>query len=497
MEKIKSLRKWVFIALLLAIGIVLSACGSGITGGTSGLPEGTYPVDPVFQDFYDTHGGVDVFGYAISSSYTTVQGRRGQYFETVLLVYDANTQTVFFESLGNDLDLGQLPVYTWNGPTEGGVFVGEHFIHPDFASLYLSLGPELVGQPLTDPVENLSQNRIEQHFESMGFYIDLNDPNATASLLFYGRMHCGGCNSQRPLTENAIVEPMLADRALYSRMKEMGISLTTAGNLVQGPLTRYDGTKDIIFDYLVLYEQDGSLGIRNVPELMGLKENQMYYPSPDNIFVFYEIADGGGFNVLYLFNDFILEHGGYQVSGQPISSLSRLNANTEELRQCFQHYCLDYNPAGNPVVKPVPLGELYFQGNQTEYVQPKIGSENESGDFGDGSGGTKVRNQTPFTLIAQEDHYNIDSQTQQVLTFWVKLQETPQPGMNLVLKVTYPDGHEEMVSLSPTDQEGKTSQTLAPIAGQNGSLVRYEACLSYGDLPPACVEQVFMIWGNP
>jgi hypothetical protein len=48
-----------------------------------------------------------------------------------------------------------------------------------------------------------------------------------------------------------------------------------------------------------------------------------------------------------------------------------------------------------------------------------------------------------------------------------------------------------------TDEDGLTSVTLEPIAGQNGELVIYEACLQIDRAESACVQQSFLIWGNP
>lgn len=497
MEKKRSSKKWVFIILFLLIGIVLAACGGGKPEETA-LPKGTYPVDVVFKDFYDQHGGVDLFGYAISTAYTTVQGEKGQYFETVLMLYNSNTGAIYFGSIGRDLNLGDLPVSAWAGPTAGGIYVGSNFIHPAFASLYLTLGPDLVGAPLTDPTINISQNRIEQHFENLGMYLDLGDPAAKASLLFYGRLHCLACNYQNPLMETAIVTRVLPGVAVNRQLRELGINTTLLGNLVEGPADRYDGAQDYIFEYLVLRETDGILEVQDVPVQLGLSEDRLYNPVNDSNFVFIEILDGGGHNVFHLFDNFIRAHGGYQVSGNPISSLTRLDAETNVLRQCFENYCLDFIPdaPGNQFVKPVPLGKIFFDKFSEEYRQPKFGDE-PGGQGASSSTTIGERSLSPFTLIAGETHPNVDSQTTQVLFFWVKLQQTPQPGMELVLTITYPDGHEEVVTLEPTDENGYTSYTLAPIPGENGNLVRYEACLNYGDLPPVCVEQVFMIWGNP
>lgn len=499
MEKKRSSKKWVLIILFILIGIVLAACGGGKSDPPS-LPKGTYPVDVVFQDFYNQHGGVDLFGYAISTAYTTVQGEKGQYFETVLMLYNSNTGAIYFGSIGKDLNLGELPVSAWAGPTAGGIYVGSNFIHPAFASLYLTLGPDLVGAPLTDPTINISQNRIEQHFENLGMYLNLEDPAPKASLLFYGRLHCLACNYQNPLTQDAVVKPLLINAAITQQLKELGVNASLLGNPVEGPVDRYDGAQDYIYEYLVLQETDGILKVQDVPVQLGLSEGRLYYPVNDSNFVFIEILDGGGHNVFHLFDDFIRAHGGYQVSGNPISSLTRLDAATNVLRQCFENYCLDFVPdAPGQSVRPVPLGKIFFEKFSEEYRQPKFGVESGGQGAGDGTAPPRIveRNLSPFTLIAGETHPNVDSQTTQVLFFWVKLQQTPQPGMELELTISYPDGHDEVVTLEPTDENGYTSYTLAPIPGENGNLVRYEACLNYGDLPPVCVEQVFMIWGNP
>jgi hypothetical protein len=458
-------------------------------------PAGTYPVDPVFQSFYQKHGGAEVFGYAISSAFTNIQGKRGQYFETVLMIFNAETQAVTFELIGVDLKLGQLPISNWDGPTEGGLYVGTHFIHPAFTSTYLSLGPDLVGAPLTDPFINISQNRVEQHFETMGFYIYLDYLETTASLLHYGRLHCEGCNLQT-FNTGAIVSPPLTDSYFYSQMMLRNIDMSLAGEVVEGPTQRYDGTTDLILDFLVLNENNGVIEICDTPVLLGLKDTNLFAPLDNSNFIFFEIEKGVGHNVLYFFDDFVQEHGGYQISGQPITELIVLNAETKELRQCFEHYCLDYN-SNNAVqpVRPVPLGERYYQQYKSEYIVPKSSSSVEGQDLKDPT--TKGRNKTPFTLIAWENHTIVDSQTPQTVFVMVELQQTPQPDMELDFTVTYPDGRVVALTLPPTNHKGITSFTLDPIEGNNGDLVRYEVCLTYGDFPPVCVEQIFMIWGNP
>ena len=489
-------RQWAIIILLGFIGIILSACSLNNNAKESALPDGTYEVDAVFRAFYNEYGGADFFGYAISSAYTTRDGKKGQYIESVLMVYDMASQTVSLEAIGRDLGVGQLPIARWEGARDGGIQVGTYFIYPAFAPLYISLTSEITGQPLSEPFYNAALNRIEQHFENLGFYLDLNDPNAKPALLYYGRLHCPGCSLQNAPNENAIIAPVLSDASIYATMMAMGVDYSVVGELVNGPSTRYDGRNEIIFDYMVMYEQDGKLDILDAPVKLGLKEDKLYHPLNDALFVFYEIENGIGHNVFHLFDDYIRQHGGYQISGDPIRSLIRVDASTEEVYQCFENYCLNYTPATG-VVRPVMIGDRYFELSESEYVQPKVGDEGEGGEVAPNEGSTIDRSIVPFTVIAQEDHYSIDSQTTQVLTFWVRLEDTPQPGMELVLTLIYPDGSQEVVSLPPTDQEGKTTHVVGQIEGPNGGLVQYEACLTFSDLPMTCVDHIFMIWGNP
>ena len=142
------LRSFLLLTLSVIIAIAITACGSGNSSLPENLPNGTYLPDPIFEQFYKKHGGFDFFGYGISTLFSDQTGHKYQYFETVLMVYDPIQDLISFEKLGTRLGMGELPVPTWSGgPLDEGLLVGEYFIHPAFVSLYLKLGPELVGNP--------------------------------------------------------------------------------------------------------------------------------------------------------------------------------------------------------------------------------------------------------------------------------------------------------------------------------------------------------------
>jgi len=498
MEK-RRLSLLVVLVFLFLSGIVISGCGS-MQSADVYVPDNLNLVDPIFLDFYKLYGGAEIFGYPISSAYTTEQGKRNQYFESVLMSYDNISQEISFEPLGIQLGLASQPVSAWDGPTDNGLVVGSFFVPSFFSSTYLAIGPDLIGQPLTDPFVNISKNRVEQHFETMGFYYNLDDPEQKVKLLHYGRLHCAGCSAQA-FDNMAIVAPPLTETFFINQINLSGFDLSLTGEVIEGPLQRKDGTADLIFDFMVLYEQDGVMKIRDLPVLLGLDDEFLYAPNNRNGLVFREIRDGAGHNVLYLFDDFIKANGGYAVSGDPITELILLNAETKELRQCFKNYCLDFNPnAFSSQVRPTPLGAYYLEKFAAEFPTPKSSTTPDTKGnqtITTANNSTTHRSEAPFVLLAWEDHTVVDSETPQTIFIMVTLQQTPQPGMDLTLSVEYPDGQETTVTLPTTNQEGLTGYTLPPIAGDNGDLVRYEACLFYQDLPPICVEQIFMIWGNP
>jgi hypothetical protein len=51
--------------------------------------------------------------------------------------------------------------------------------------------------------------------------------------------------------------------------------------------------------------------------------------------------------------------------------------------------------------------------------------------------------------------------------------------------------------MPPTGKDGTTSYTLNPIQAENSQLVFYETCLVVQGKTQLCVDQSFMIWGNP
>lgn len=494
--RLSLIRSLMLFMLAILLTIAVAACGSSKSSLPDNLPVGTYLPDSIFEQFYEKNGGFDFFGYAISTIFSDETGHKYQYFETVLMVYDPIREWIYFEDLGSQLGLRNLPVPAWSGEAlDQGILVEGFYVHPAFVSMYLQLGPELVGDPITEPYFNLNRNHVEQHFENLGLYFFIEDPEKTVGLLDYGWLDCSGCRPQYHLGDQAgIIQAPLKDASFYPLMEEKQISIFLTGEVVRGPALVVDGTTDLVFKHMVLFKnQNGELNIRPVPVMLGLQDEFLYSPLLINGMVFYEYQDGVGHNVFTLFDEFVRQNGGYEVAGKPISEIIRMDQETMQIRQCFENYCLDYFPnAAMAKVRPTQLGDLYLDRVAPQYETPDEPLDSSGKDYT-----TQPRNKNPFTLIGWENHTVVNSETPQTIYVMVSLQNTPQPNKELVLTITYPDDAPTTIKMPPTGEDGLTSITLEPIAGRNGELVIYEACLQIQGAESACVQQSFLIWGNP
>ena len=97
------------------------------------------------------------------------------------------------------------------------------------------------------------------------------------------------------------------------------------------------------------------LGMITVPpgeEKYGLEDNvRFYYTDTENDL---------GYHVPILFDQFIAQHGGDEISGDPIADLMRYREDDTN-RQCYQNYCLEYHQEAPDSLKIrlTPLGIRY------------------------------------------------------------------------------------------------------------------------------------------
>ena len=143
---------------------------------------------PVFKELYQTLGSNRLLGQAISPAFSK-ENMRCQYFVAALMCFNSNATDVNrlgLYPLGKELAI-QDAQYTGSSPTGGARIVDGYVIYEEFIRVYDQLyGARYVGRPLSNVRINYDLNRIEQFFENIGFYRNLNDPPGKIQLIPYG-----------------------------------------------------------------------------------------------------------------------------------------------------------------------------------------------------------------------------------------------------------------------------------------------------------------------
>jgi hypothetical protein len=471
--------------LILIVAVVATACGSFNASPPSGNPYGPYEIDPIFWSFFNRKGGVEVFGQVVSTLHTNSAGEKLQYLESGLLVYNPTENRFYLSPLGLDLKLGE-PTNAEMIESDDLVING-YRIHPGLSDHYLDLGRELVGAPISNPHYNYAKNRLEQHFENLGLYYKLDDPERAPHLLAYGLLHCPNCPGE--IGSNTVTKPV-EDLFFLNFIYTMNVPRDLLGDLVKGPALRIDGSTEMIFEHMALLAKDGYITIQQIPADLGYSSAQLFAQIENPRLLFIPLGENQGHNVLYEFHNFILENGGYEVSGAPTTEIFTLNLETSVVRQCFTNYCLDFLPeAFEAQVRPAQLGGEYVTLHKDDFI---LSPEDEAPDTS-----TSPRTPAPFTLHVWESHNTLNSFTPQTISATVFSHGVAQPNQNLELFIIRSDGTQQLYYLSTTNENGETGITIPPINGENGELVQYKICLPIDGREPICVKESFMIWGNP
>ncbi len=451
--------------------------------------DGSYRINPVFYEYYHLLGGEKLLGPAITNIFT-LEGKKLQYLENGLIVYDPQNKTYSFSNLGEQLAIYEPP--DLNPEIQDSFTINGYPIHPAFIDIYRQLGPDVVGAPLSNPHKNLVQNRYEQHFQNLGFYFILNDSQQEVHLLAYGRAVCGPLCPFEGGVDNAIITTSTLKEPFAEVINRLGIA--TTGALVVGPFTALDGFEEIVFEHMALYDYHGDVMVRPVVLLLGYKPQPLVEPInlPAVVFV---VVDGNlGHNVLVQFDDFINQIGGYVVSGMPVSEIFELDHEHGVIRQYFANMCLDfYIQEKEAQVRPASLGAEY---KNALYPNLTITSEDDSLATEAPSFTHRNSIQNIFQISAWESSPLVSSYESQILYASVLFNGTPQTGQQLTLTIFIPDAPPQTVSMPVTGSDGKTAVVLAPVVISNGSLITYEICLPLSNGASECAHESFMIWGN-
>jgi hypothetical protein len=464
---------------------MLAGCDSTDTAPVT--DPGTYAVDPVFREFYASLGGRDTLGPAITALFN-YRRQECQYVQNALMCFDPLAQGIArfnLAPLGEQLGISEAPALS----TSGLLVVDGYTIYEEFEEIYHRLyGPLYVGRPLTQPRFNANANRIEQYFENMGFYRSVTDRAGDVHLLAYGSFACStDCRFSAPqaaavsATLSSAQQPFLAQVARLGGLNAFGMPLTD-------PYTAPDGSLEQIYENVVLFsskESPGTLQLRPVARLLGMAAAPpgMELQGAQEGMTFYRTDGILGFHVPLLFDYFIAQHGGREISGSPLGEMDTISA--AQYRQCFENYCLLYDGSAAPSlqVRLLPLGLDYLS-----LTQAKPAVEVNLNRLAPES----------IRLVANPGTPRIPADPSQRFDLYaVRIEDNqPVPNVGTELTLTMPDGIQTTYQLPATDAQGRASLFVPPIepAPINGTVISFKVCLADPAGSEVCTSDTYLIW---
>ncbi len=457
-------RKAVLVLMILAM-FILSGCGNQPIQG--------YEVGDAFTNFYPRMGGVENLGPCISPQFVK-NGVTYQYTQKVLMAYDPtapSAQQYTFGKIGYEinLDLAVIP--------DGGYKVWE-----DVEPVNKETGG-VIGRAVTDVLQNDEKQRYEQYFEGAGFFRYYNDPAGMIQWMDYGEWMCGlQCldvdlaiiGEPTPVVTPDVDNITLALVAYGDRLGDF----YTGQLLISKARPVGNGLYEIVYEnvVLVVHQDDlGNVSLLHLPEKLGYVSDVPVACTSQDGFICYPLGDGLVRMIPVAYYDFIVQNGGFELSGEPITNLRPGSGGASY--QCFRNLCLE-SRAGAPEglqVRVMPLGVAY---NRMDMAAPFVTPN------------------APHMLVISTWPRYADISTSQSQEIYVQAMQGTMPVANILfsLTVTYPDGTTVEETFPLTDFNGRAYLTLDPIHAPEGTNIPYVACYQGGAENVVCIPGAFMIW---
>jgi hypothetical protein len=369
--------------------------------------------------------------------------------------------------------------------------VNGYSVYEEFISTYDKFsGQQYAGNPISQVRINYSQERIEQYFENIGLYRSFNDAPGTVRLLAYGALACGTECNYSPGIDSLIINSARAgeNQPFLPQLGKIG-GVTAFGEPLTQPYIASDGAQEQIYTNAVLYSPAGKPNQVKLRPLAVMLEITQTEPKPqlygnENGVVFYAVKGNLGYHVPVVFDEFISSHGGLAISGNPINETVEIQ--TGIYRQCFENYCLDYQPsaAAERQVNLAPLGKQYLENIQSTNTGEK----------------PLVVSSDTVVLQVSEQYKKLPSTSPQRIDVVVlnKKDQTPLSGFESTLDLLLPDGTHYTNDIPATQNDGKASIIIPSMnAIRNGSILTYQVCLKSASVQPVCASGNYLVWNNP
>lgn len=255
------------------------------------------------------------------------------------------------------------------------------------------------------------------------------------------------------------------------------------GDFLGGPCVATDGNLEVAFENLVYYttpDNPNMVYARPVMEESGFSKEPLAEPLNDPLMRFYPLEGRLGHNIPILFDEYIQKHGGYIISGPPISEIFTIDGST--FRQCFANLCLDLNQKEPEErrLKPAPMG--------VKHTGCSVHQTDE------GAGSQAFEN---LIMRVWEERKYVPAKKEQIIYVAIFNGKSPLKNQEPVLSVTLPDGTQGEYLFPPTDERGVTFLEVPPITAPNGTLIAYQVCLNNIGGENYCVGDNYLIWDYP
>jgi hypothetical protein len=479
-----------YIFLLLVIFLLTACTGDLAATSVPGRQAHHFPVDTVFKEFYQTLGGQPVLGPAISAL-EIHENLQCQFAESALMCFnpavtDASRFSLY--PLGRDLGIQEESQLTGVTSIMSARVVDGYVIYEKFLPLYDQLyGARYVGRPLTDLRINHDLQRVEQFFENVGFYQSLSNPNGPVYLIPYGAYLCGGSCSYRLNEYWSIVKSNIAEQPFAPSIARLG-GPAVFGSLLLKPQLAADNNIEQAYANAVFYappDNPNQVRLRPLPLLLNYEVSPLVEKISHDQLVFYEMENGLGHNVPRPFDMFVAMHGGQDLAGKPISEVVLLPG-TNLYQQCFENYCLLYDPSAADVMKVrmSPLGKEYlkrFPPAEEAQIRNLFSPER-------------------ITLVVAADRPNISDNQEQIIRLLVFHSDTKSAMQRVEasLILGFQDRPPARFSFPPTDNNGVSAVVIPPQPGlANGSRLSFQVCLNLPSEQPICAVDSYLIWNMP
>ncbi len=480
--------KRILLMALMLMGLLLTAC-NGNSAASLGAMGKTYEIAPALREFYRSLGGEDTLGPAISKLFDR-ETLQCQYTANALVCLNPDqigTERFLLAPIGNQLGVREEPVSADDGSS---LVINGYLIYTEFIPLFESLsGTVYCGNPLTQVRMNYAQQRVEQFFENVGFYRKFSDPQGTVKMLAYGAAVCGAECGFNAALESMVVDPSepITDQSLLEGLAKSTETIVFGKPLTQ-PYIAADGAREQVYENVALFAEgaNGPVGLRPLPSLLGIvagTPGEKRYGS-ENGMVFYAVSGNLGFHVPVVFDEFITNHGGSALSGDPITEV--IETVPGVYRQCFTNYCLDYTPAAPEVARLIlaPLGNQYMQQMQSQPVEQISASSPAS----------------TYHLQVTEFNKQIGTDGQQTITVIVTnaADGLPAPGLESEVTLELPNQKTFSATLPLTQADGSATLTLPSMKRvPNGTILIYTICLINSGATESCASGSYLVWDQP